>query len=145
MSKIKINFELHRDEDGYPPIESESLWAQESESGLYLLDNIPFFEREATVGDLVAANAIDGVLWFVRVVKPSANSLIRAVFFDTASIDEVRQKLSSIGCESEYFQKHNLIAINVPPEASLKAVQDYLAAVAARGWIDYEEPILRQH
>jgi hypothetical protein len=55
-----------------------------------------------------------------------------------------RQTLSSIGCESEYFQKHNLIAINIPPEASLKAVQDYLAAVAARGWIDYEDPILRQ-
>ncbi len=42
-SRVKIVFELQQDEDGYPPVTRESLWATPTDGGLYRLDNIPFF------------------------------------------------------------------------------------------------------
>jgi len=143
MSKAKINFKLQQDQEGYPPVAVETVWAQKAEPEGFFLDNIPFFEREATLGDLVFATERDAVLWFERIIKPSGNSLLRLVFFDNAPMDQIRQEIRNLGCESELFQEHMLLAINVPPEQSLKTIQEYLASAAARGWIDYEEPILR--
>ena len=39
---FKIVFSLVPDEDGYPPVASESLWAVNVADDEYRLDNIPF-------------------------------------------------------------------------------------------------------
>jgi hypothetical protein len=143
MNGTKIHFRLHQDENGYPPVTIESVWALKAEPEGYFLDNIPFFEREATLGDLVSAKESEGIFWFERILKPSANSLLRAMFFDKGRINEIRHGLSNMGCESEAYPDQNLITINLPPSQSLKAVQEYLRAAADQGWLDYEEPILR--
>lgn len=142
---VKVNFQLVQDEDSYPPVTVESVWAQPTtKAGEYLLDNIPFFAQEATVGDLVRVHEEDGHLWFESVVVRSQNSLVRVVFFDRASVERVNERLVALGCSTEYLKAHNLLAVSIPDSVNLRDVQGCLQAEARAGILDYEEPILRQ-
>jgi hypothetical protein len=144
QNHVKILFRLPQDADGYPPVAVESVWATNAQPGIYLLDNIPFFTREATLGDAVLASDEKGDLWFTRIQVESTNSLVRVVLFDVARLDELRQQLTQLGCSTEWDEPHNLVAVNVPDSADLSAIQNYLQTNSERGWFDYEEPILRQ-
>ncbi|MEW6431871.1 MAG: DUF4265 domain-containing protein [Myxococcota bacterium] len=141
----KVHFQLVQDEDGYPPVSVESVWAQAgTEEGEYLLDNVPFFAREATLGDVVEVREEDGHLWFNKVVHRSQNSLVRVVFFDHGAVERVNERLMTFGCSTEYLKAHHLLAVSIPRTVNLREVQAYLQAEAAAGILDYEEPILRQ-
>ncbi len=140
---VNILFRLAQDAEGYPPVAVERIWATKASTG-YMLDNIPFFTRQATFGDTVSVTDESGTLWFSGVLVRSGNSLLRVVLFDTSRVDEVRKGLSNLGCTTEWDQPHKLVGVNVPDTASLAAVQAYLQKESAQGWLDYEEPILRQ-
>jgi hypothetical protein len=141
---VKILFEIEPDQDGYPPLTVESVWATVESEGRYKLDNIPFFARKATLDDVVAVSEDDGDLWFSAVVGTSGNSLLRVVLFDETRIEELRQHLGNLGCSTEWDKTHDLVSVNVPMSARLGSVQEYLRNEAAKGWLDYEEPLLRQ-
>ena len=144
MAKRKMFFELVQDEDGYPPFGVESLWVEETVTpGEYRLDNVPFFVRDATVGDIVRGVETEGRLEFRERLVRSSSSLVRVVFFDNAATTEVREHLKVLGCSSEWFEQRKLIAVDVPGSVDLRRVQHYLASCAARGVLDYEEPIIR--
>ncbi|MBS0555483.1 MAG: DUF4265 domain-containing protein [Proteobacteria bacterium] len=139
----KINFCLMPDADGYPPVSVESLWANPSGNN-YVIDSIPFFTSEATLGDLVRVKRGEGdALWFEGVERPSGHSLLRAVFFDEASVGEVIASLVAAGCDTERMNVFKLLAIDVPEDVSLADVQRILQQESAAGRLDYEEPILR--
>ncbi len=147
MSKpphVKILFQLTQDDDEYPPFAVEGIWATRAVPEGYTLDNIPFFVREATLGDTVAAKEAEGALWFSGVLVRSSNSLFRVVLFDAARADELHRHLIELGCSTEGVQHRNLVAVNVPESATLSAVQAYLHTESRKGWLDYEEAILRQ-
>lgn len=142
---VRLHFQLPQDADGYPPVAVESVWATPSVTpDEYVLDNIPFFTREATIGDTVQVQEEEGRRWFERVVARSKNSLIRVVFFEPDCVSKIKEQLVAMGCSAEFLKAHNLMAVNIPIEVDLTVVQEYLAAEAASGSIDYEEPILRQ-
>lgn len=142
---VKIHFCLEQDEDGYPPVAVESLWAKPvANSDVYIIDNVPFFARNATIGDTVSVFEKDGVRWFDRLVSRSPNSLVRIVFFDRSCIEEIGERLVAMGCATEYLREHNLMAVSVPKTVALGDVQAYLRSEAYAGKIDFEEPILRQ-
>ena len=142
---VKIHFHLEQDADGYPPVGVESLWAYAGEAlGEYVIDNTPFFVRVATLGDTVHVREVNGVPWFDRLVRQSANSLVRVVFLDRDCVDSVQQHLLALGCSVEYLREYNLMAVNIPEEANLRQAQGYLQAEAAAGRVDFEEPILRR-
>lgn len=138
----KIVFPLEQDDDGYPPVNYERLWAEELPEGGFKVDNIPFFSREVALGDCIEATEEEGELRFERLVEESENSLIRVVYFDGTDPREIRRELDQLGCKTELDQDHTLIAVNVPKDVSLAAVQAFLATGGER-W-DYEEAILRQ-
>lgn len=141
----KIHFELMQDEDGYPPAAVESVWAEETPQGAeYIVDNVPFFIREATLGDTVRVREEDGNLWFDSVVSHSTNSLIRVVFYDRSTVGEVAQRLEALGCTVEYSVPHNLLAVSVPGHVPLASVQAYLREETDGGKIGYEEAVLKQ-
>ena len=142
---MKIHFHLEQDEEDYPPVSTESLWAiPDPKTGEYVIDNIPFFASKATLGDTVTAAEEDGLLWFDALVHRSSNSLLRAVFFVEAHMERVSQHLAALGCSVEYMKTYKLLAINVPGNVELTSIQDYLGGEAVAGNLDYEEPILRQ-
>lgn len=142
--QVKIFFELVQDEDGYPPATAESVWATTTgHPDEFELDNVPFFARDATLGDVVTARKVDGVLWFDTIVRPSKNSLIRLIFLDATALDEVNKVLCDMGCATEGASQYRLLAVSIPPSTRLEWVQGYLAKQEASGVIGYEEPILR--
>jgi hypothetical protein len=140
----KIFFELEQDEDGYPPAASESVWAIPLVEDRYVIDNIPFFAREATLGDIVEVTEKDGTLYYKSTFKRSGNSLIRIVYLKETDPSVVRDKLKTFGCSSEWDETHHLIAVSVPPEVKLSDVQVFLQDGFEQGNWDYEEPILMQ-
>jgi len=145
MSPVKVHFRLVQDEDGYPSAAVESLWAAPvAEPNEYVVDNIPFFARDATIGDTIRIREESEHWWFERIVRPSRNSLIRVVFFDRTCVEKIGERLVSLGCSIEYSKDINLMAINIPINVALIDVQSYLKAEASKGSIDFEEPILRQ-
>ncbi len=141
----KVHFQLEQDEDDYPPVAVESVWATPGQGpGRFVLDNVPFFTRDATLGDEVAVSVAEGGYWFESVVNRSGNSLIRVVFFDTSHRDRVMQDLQALGCSTESLAAHSLVAVNVPEQVPLRTVREYLQGETAADHLDYEEPILRQ-
>ncbi len=141
----RVFFRLERDEDDYPPVDVESLWVTPgSRAGEYVIDNTPFFIRDATLGDTISTHEEGGLLWFDSVVRRSENSLIRAVIIDKGRTGEIRRRLVGLGCSVETMDDRKLLAISIPPEVSLAHVQAYLQNELASGTLDYEEPILRQ-
>jgi hypothetical protein len=141
----KVHFRLDQDEDGYPPVAVESVWATPTEvEGRFVLDNVPFFARDATLGDEVITSTGEGGCWFERVVLRSGNSLVRVVFFDVIHQGRVAEELEAFGCSTEGLEAHSLLAVSIPAQISLKTVQTYLRGEAAADHLDYEEPLLRQ-
>lgn len=141
----KIYFRFEQDEDGYPPVTVESVWAKPSEkSSEYIIDNVPFFAREATIGDTVSVREEDGTHWFDRVVARSRNSLVRITFFDRDCAEAIGERLVAFGCSIECLREYNLMAVSIPGTTALGDVQAILQSEANAGRIDYEEPILRQ-
>lgn len=143
MTKRKITFLLQQDQDGYPPVVAERVWADHVSSDLYRLDNIPFFATKATLGDIVRVESVDGELRFSDVVVPSRNSLIRVLCYDGADVDTIREKVSTMGCATEYDATHGLIAISVPPEVDIAQVYAAFENEFRAGLVDYEEALLR--
>jgi Domain of unknown function (DUF4265) len=78
MSPVRVNFSLKQEEEGYPPVAVESLWAEPgAKPGEYVIDNVPFFVRDATIGDTILAREEGDGRWFNRLLSRSLNSLLR--------------------------------------------------------------------
>jgi hypothetical protein len=138
-----VFFELEQDESGYPPVATESLWAIGTEKpSEYIVDNIPFFERVATIGDKIFVEEVAGRLWYRATVSRTSHSLIRVVGLDDKDPTTMGMALEQMGCSWELDPAHHLIAVHVPREILVRA-QALLAEHATLGEIDYEEAILR--
>jgi hypothetical protein len=144
MAMEKVFFQLVQDEDGYPPVAVESVWAERIFEGLYRIENIPFFTRDATLGDVVQTRTEDGVQWFSSMQVSSTNTLVRVILSDGRDPNETRQVLLELGCDSELSHLQCLFAVNVPAHVPIDSVRAVLDLAAAEGWLEYEEPILRQ-
>ncbi len=55
--RTKILFRLQRDEVGYPPTDWESLWATPLGSNQFEIDNVPFYIRGISSGDVILARS----------------------------------------------------------------------------------------
>jgi hypothetical protein len=142
MMRFKVVFLLERDESGYPPVDAEGLWVEAIDDHIARIDNIPFFVRDATLGDTIEYETEHGEPRYVATLERSGNSLIRVVCYPEADPAELRGQIEKFGCETELDANHSLIAINVPPEGDLKGLQTFLQLREASGDIGYEEPIL---
>jgi hypothetical protein len=140
---VKVFFELEQDEDGYPPVTHESVWATQVEQGLYRLGNIPFFARGVAYEDIVSAvRKDDGTLGFVDVVQPSGHSTLRVIAYEESDAPVLRRKLEKFGCDTEQSHIPNLFAVDVPPSVPLDAVRHLLDADNASERWEYEEACL---
>lgn len=141
---IKVIFELEQDADGYPPVGSEALWACEREEGIFELDNIPFFARQVSSGDLVRATRNEWGEWiFTEIVKPSGNSTFRLCIYDESRVQKVRDDLRALGCPSELANIPKLIAVEVPAESPIDPFLNYIVTGREKGEFEYQEAALR--
>lgn len=139
----KVLFRLQKDSDDYPPDDWESLWALETERGLYSIDNIPFFVRGISFGDIVSVRKKEEELFFKEVVKFSDHSVLRAIVFDETRIEGLRNKMVKMGCEFEGSHIEGLTAFDVPPNVNFDKVVSFLQKGEDKGYWEYEEASIR--
>ena len=148
---VHVTFPLIVDEDGYPPVGSERIWAKRLSKNLYEIDNIPFFVTGISCGDKITAKEVDGILYYDEVVEYSGNTTLHVILLEDKNPEAALQRkdeligfLKSAGCEVEVSHIPTLISVQVPRSASLDAVIAYLKKGAEEKKWDYEESALRQ-
>lgn len=120
----RIAFELEQDEDGYPPVSVETLWALPTPEGFWRIDNIPFFVYGIALDDIIEAHG--DPLTFVRVVQPGGHATLRMLLSKTADAAPLRAALNARGCSSEASHIPTLFAVDVPPAVDVAEVRAFL-------------------
>lgn len=141
---VKIYFELAQEQEGYPPDKYESLWAVEVGPGEFQVDNIPFYVRGISSGDIVAADRdVEGHLHFKSLIRSSGNSVFRLYVFDEGRVPELRKLLGGLGYESELSQIPNLIAVEISASKPIHPFLDLIVQKSEQGQLEYQEGALR--
>ncbi|GIE75141.1 hypothetical protein Aph02nite_10910 [Actinoplanes philippinensis] len=141
---VKVVFELQQDDDGWPPVGREGLWAVPVTADTVRLDNTPWFARNVASGDLFRVHrSEDGQLVADERLEWSGNCTIRIIPFADGALGGSRQRVldlfAPLGVTGEGLQQFGMVALDVPPDADLAAVKRQLRDGARDGWWDYEE------
>jgi hypothetical protein len=147
---VKVGFKLARDEDDYPPADWEWMWARRVSDSTFKIDNIPFFAKSISCGDIVAAEQTNKGLVFRELVQPSGHSTVRVIVHRgdrndeqlRAVVEDVKQALRAMGCSAELSHIPSLIAVDVPPEVNYQSVAAFLSQKEHDGLLGYEEACL---
>ena len=143
--RVKVRFALDRDAAGWPPAESEGLWAKPDGPGRFRLDNTPWFVRGVAAEDVVEAKPDDaGVLWFVRLLERGERVVIRVIPQEDRPLRGDRQAVldafTPLGVTGEGMTTPvNMVALDVGPEAIVASVKELLERGEADGRWHYEE------
>jgi len=140
---VKIVFELEQDDDGYPPDRWERLWAIRVQGELYRIDNIPFYVKGISSGDVVAVNSVEGELVFSKLITPSLNSVIRFYVMELSDVSTARKEFLDLGCESELSNVQKLFALEVPEKVAFSPIISLIKAGVDQGRWEYEIGVLR--
>jgi len=143
----KIVFELEVEELGdgryYPPVGWESVWAIPLHEGLFQVDNVPFYIRGISFGDIISTGVIAGELRFKELIHPSGHSTVRVFVGQQEDMEKIRQSLRDLGCSIEGVTPH-LIAVDIPPAVRFDAVVAILTEGEKTGLWEYEEAAIYQ-
>jgi hypothetical protein len=139
----KVVFHLTPDEDGYPPADSEGMWARPLSNGNLKIDNIPFYAIGISSDDEISADEVNGELRFKKLIRPSGNSTFRIMLTDPSRIEPTRAHLRKLGCQSEFNQIVGLLAVEVPENVDIHPFLAFIVDAKARDELDYEEAALR--
>lgn len=109
----------------------ETLWAESVGPDLYRIDNCPFFQYGLSWNDVVMAPlGHDGHATFRRVHRKSGHRTVRVLTPADRDKSELLCEIHRLGCGYEgAFSR--LVAIDVPPGASLEALCERLTC---EGW-----------
>nr|WP_303828264.1 DUF4265 domain-containing protein [Asticcacaulis taihuensis] len=143
-NKIRITFKLERDEEGYPPNDYETLWAEPLEGQLFRIDNAPFFVKGISSDDIVSVVSDGNVTYFDKLIRPSENSTVRIVFYNKFEKDNIVSHLKYIGCYTEQSHIDSLVSVEIPNNISFNEVMDYIKMWYDKDVLDYEESAIRQ-
>jgi hypothetical protein len=128
--------------EGYSEDRIESMWAIPVGEN-YKVENIPFYVQDFSLGDIVSAKEEDGELYVDSLVSRSGHSTIRVFFTDESIVQQVREELKSMGCDSEGSERANYVALDIPPDIDYEnIIRPYLdKGFESDSW-DYEEACL---
>ena len=118
----KLRFRIQQDETGYPPVSVESLHVSKISEERYCLESIPFFFREATLGDIVVVEEEGDGLSYALVVGGERNSLVRVFVPASEQVEALTVLLNELGLLFEVLKDFGIVAINISPEQSYRDV-----------------------
>lgn len=137
-------FPLVRDEEGYPPADSEGLWTIPTENpSEYIVDNIPFFVENIALGDRVDASEQSGLLTFNELIRASGHSTVWAFAEDPSVMTSLRDKLRGFDLRTEADPNRGILAIDVPPQVNYAALIQNLKDGETSGEWEYAEGAVR--
>jgi len=119
---------------------TETLWAQPVGSGLYRLDNSPFFAFGISHRDVVVAGEEGGKLVFLRAASRGGHSTYRILLkgSERGAFGRYWKPLQDAGCSYEEGPAP-LLAVDVPPGADIYEVYRLLQAGEDAGVWSFEE------
>jgi hypothetical protein len=135
----KIFFYLQKDEDDYPPNDWETLWAFEVSPNLYSIDNIPFFARNISWGDIVSITQKGKELHYQKTVQYSGHSVVRVIVYNHSEREKLHKTLQKMGCDTEQSHLPSLITVDIPPSIDINLIREYLNKGEAEDKWEYEE------
>lgn len=91
----------------------ESMWAY-IDNGRYKIDNIPFYVKNFSWGDIVTVQEIEGELYIHQLVEESGHSTVSVLLPTAMMVDKVRAWFKRMGCDTELSNMKNLIAVDIP-------------------------------
>jgi hypothetical protein len=142
--RIRVVFQLEQN-DGWPPVASERLWAMPVDVDLVRIDNVPWFVRDLSLNDIVRtrARAGEGDLEAVGKVSWSGNCTVRIIPYESGrfpgGLQGVIDIFSPLGVRAEGIEQFGMIALSVPSSADIPGVKGLLIRGAEADWWDYEE------
>lgn len=137
---VKVLFSIEQDDEGYPPVSGETLWARPTEDGFYELDNSPFYAVDVSWKDVVDAEPMsEHGLKFKKVVRRSGHSTIRVIALQKDELPILQKKLEKLQCSWEGSDLPSLITVDIPPSVDIHEVMTLLQEGSDERLFDYEE------
>ena len=131
---IKVLFKHHAFEnESY-----ESAWVK-IDNGNYILDNLLFYAKEYSLGDIISINKIGDEFFVSSLIKESGHSTLRLFINSEDGVENVRNELKMMGCPSEISNLKNLISVDVPKNIDYQKIIDFLEDGEQKGIWEYEE------
>jgi hypothetical protein len=130
---------LERDEDGYPPFDTEEIDASPLGGGRYRIDGIPVFVSGLAKGDIVkvVATRDDNRRWVTEVLEPSGHLTARVIPSDADALGDVAARFRSLDCPA-HMTPYGVVAVDVPPSAPTERVMEALKKGRAAGEWDFD-------
>lgn len=140
-----VVFPLDVDEDGWPPVGAERVWAVPLGGDHYRIDNVPWFVRDLACDDVVVAIAPEEGQHpvYVRTHEKSSHLTIRVVCFRSGplkgDLGAVADAFTRLGVYAEGVAQYGIVALDIPPTASLRPIYERLVAGQQDGTWEWEE------
>lgn len=131
---VKISF-IH---DAFGDESIERAWAIKVENG-YQLDNILFYAKDFSFGDIVSVIESNGELLVSSLIEENGHSTLRVLLANEEMVPFVREELKHYGCSTELSNMKNLIAVDIPPNVSYKEIREYLDKGEVEEKWEYQE------
>jgi hypothetical protein len=150
-SIVKVRFVLDREDEEWPPVRTEGVWARTVGQGEFELASVPWFARGAAFGDRVRAEPdSDGVLTVRDRVAWSGRYTIRVIpLGEGTSGEQVREIIdifAPLGAECEgALPSFKIVALDIPPTARVAEIKALLRDGEAEGRWGYEEGCIDEH
>ena len=141
----RVVVELEIDEDGWPPVGSERLWAFHLGGERYRIDSVPWFARDLAVGNVVRAQAPDPHSHpvFIDVLEPSDHITVRLICFRggplAGDLAQALEPFTRLGVYGEGLTQYGMLALDITPHEPLDRIVDVLRRGQANGSWEYEE------
>ncbi|WP_328690710.1 DUF4265 domain-containing protein [Streptomyces phaeochromogenes] len=141
--RVRVVFQLEQN-DGWPPVASEGLWAIPVAADLVRIDNVPWFVRDLSLNDIVRTRTdARGALEAVEKVSWSGNCTVRIIPYEPGRFSGDPQGVidifSPLGVRAEGIEQFGMIALSVPSSADIPGVKGLLIRGSESDWWDYEE------
>jgi hypothetical protein len=124
---ITVWFSIEKDEDGYPESRSwEGMLSQSTDEG-FLLVSVPFYLKNVSKGDLVAAKQGE-FLQFDHMVDRGRHNTYRLLMSEAAdsAVIQAMSELRERGLAVERNETGILLAVDVPPSLAQDEIDTYL-------------------
>jgi hypothetical protein len=144
-ASVKVCFVLEREDDEWPPVTTENVWARPVGHDEYELDNTPWFAHGIALGDRVRAERdADGVLTVQEKVAWSGRYTIRVIPLGEGpsreQLEDVVAAFSPLGAECEgALPAFKIVALDIPPTARLAEIKALLREGESDGRWAWEE------
>src|SRR5437660_1656887 len=101
MKQVKVSVPLDLPKDGYPPAKEELLWCTPSHDNLCVVDNIPFYARDISLGDVISTKRVGNRLKLKKVEKQSENTTLHVFVNNLSDLPALIQTVVSFGGDVE--------------------------------------------